>query len=415
MAQSVDWVWAGQGRVAPAGAVPRSATMDLDADPTAIDVQGNERLAWDQRASSRDELGGVGFNAYVNGRVQTLSSVSCASSSSAAGFECTATLPALDPGVNVIEVAAYLTTDAAVEGQRSPPIHLRFGRSPAGEAGGAGLGRMPVMDRTWATADGVRLRATEVATGLDNPTDLLPLPDGRVLIAERSGRVRVFRDGALLPAAGLVLEDVTVGDGRGLLALAADHAFSSTQRVFAIYSTEDGLRVARFTVAGDRLVDRAILLDGLPAASVQPAALLRTGPDGRLYLALDDGGDSRRLGDLGCVQRQGAALHGRRHHSTRPARRVARLVGWRQPPDRAGVERRRRDAAFDRRRIARSHLVRVSGRRRGWRRTHALFADARCRGDPCSDRRRASPARIPGQLDRRIGSRARHSQDSAGR
>ena len=211
-------------------------------------------------------------------------------------------MPVLDPGVNTIEVAAYLANAPAKEGLRSPPIYLRFGGGATAGSNQVGSGapvRAASADRTWTTSDGVQLRASEVATGLDDPTDLLPLPDGRVLIAERGGRVRVFRDGALATDAGLVLGDVTVGDGRGLLALAADRAFSSTQQVFAIYTTNEGLRVARFTLAGDRLVDRAILLDGLPIASVQPAALLRTGPDGRLYLAIDDGGDPQRLGDRG--------------------------------------------------------------------------------------------------------------------
>jgi hypothetical protein len=47
----------------------------------------------------------------------------------------------------------------------------------------------------------------------------------------------------------------------------------------------------------DTLGDRAVLLDGVPAASVSAAAALRFGPDGKLYAAFDDGGDARRRGD----------------------------------------------------------------------------------------------------------------------
>jgi glucose/arabinose dehydrogenase len=284
--------WAGQSRATP---------ITANAEASAIDVQGQERLAWDQRAASASELSALGFLAYVNGRVQWLYSVSCASTPAAAGFECSAALPTLDPGVNVIEVAAYLAGAPAAEGVRSSPIYLRAGgiASPSGQPSARPATAAPPADRTWTTADGVQLHASELASGLEDPTDLLPLPDGRLLIAERSGRLRVFRDGALSQNAAAILSDVTVGEGRGLLALAADHAFSSTQHVFALYTTDEGLRVARFTMAGDRLVDRAIVIDGLPASSVQPAAVLRTGPDGRLYLALDDGGDPRRLGDLG--------------------------------------------------------------------------------------------------------------------
>lgn len=288
--------------VTASAAQDRATVLDGNAEATAIDVRGTERMAWDQRASSADELSGLGFLAYVNGRVQWLYSVSCAFTPTAAGFECTAALPVLDPGVNVVEVAAYQTSAPTREGERSPAMYLRSGSSATAAASRV-VAQAPdpavSTDRTWSTADGIQLRATNVAAGLEDSTDLLPLADGRVLIAERAGRVRVFRDGALAAAPALILDDVEVGDGRGLLALAADRAFATTGHVFAVYSTADGLRVARFTVAGDTLVDRAILLDGLPAAAVQPAALLRTGPDGRLYLALDDGGDPQSMGDQG--------------------------------------------------------------------------------------------------------------------
>ena len=37
-----------------------------------------------------------------------------------------------------------------------------------------------------------------LATGLENPWGMAFLPDGRILIAERPGRLRVFTDGKLL-------------------------------------------------------------------------------------------------------------------------------------------------------------------------------------------------------------------------
>ena len=47
-------------------------------DLSRFEVQGHERLAWDQQASSAGELAGFGFVAYVNGRLQELPSVECA-------------------------------------------------------------------------------------------------------------------------------------------------------------------------------------------------------------------------------------------------------------------------------------------------------------------------------------------------
>src|SRR4029079_18764979 len=54
--------------------------------------------------------------------------------------------------------------------------------------------------------------------------------------------------------------------------------------------------VARFREVSGTLGDRAIILDGVPAART-PSAALRFGPDGKLYAAFDDGGDPARRQD----------------------------------------------------------------------------------------------------------------------
>jgi glucose/arabinose dehydrogenase len=293
---SVGEVWAGQAR-----ATGQPATRPAALDSEGLEVQGHERLVWDQRASSQDELARLGFVAYVNGMARPLAAIACVARGGPSDFECSSALPALESGLNVVEVAAYFDAGAHAATHRSLPIRLRFGDSPAGigAAADAGRAQSSALEGFWAATDGTRLRVTEVAAELEDATDLLSLPDGRLLVAERGGLVRILSDGVLSAAAAATLDDVMVGEGRGLLALTAGPDFSSTHHVFASYTTEYGLRIARFTLAGDRLVDRAVVLDGLPIAAVRPAALLRSGPDGRLYLATDDGGDPERLYDLG--------------------------------------------------------------------------------------------------------------------
>ena len=56
-------------------------------------------------------------------------------------------------------------------------------------------------------------------------------------------------------------------------------------------------QLARFRVVGDRAAERALLMNRIAPASAHPAAVLRFGPDGALYAALDDGGDPRASGD----------------------------------------------------------------------------------------------------------------------
>jgi len=153
---------------------------------------------------------------------------------------------------------------------------------------------------TIATTGGVRMRAELVADGLEHPTDLAFAPDGRLFIAERSGRIRIVRDGHLLPDAAASPAE-TVGGGGQLLALALDPQFERTRFVFAIYTTSSRsgastFCLTRFREASDTLADRAVLLDGI-RASPEPTASLRFGADSKLYAALDAGGDVQSSGD----------------------------------------------------------------------------------------------------------------------
>jgi glucose/arabinose dehydrogenase len=53
-----------------------------------------------------------------------------------------------------------------------------------------------------------------------------------------------------------------------------------------------------------------VLLDRIDAAPARPAAVVRFGPDAKLYLALDDGGDPSRGGDLGSFSGKVLRLNG---------------------------------------------------------------------------------------------------------
>ena len=63
-----------------------------------------------------------------------------------------------------------------------------------------------------------------VASGLANPTAMQFAPDGRLFVAEQGGRLRVIKDGALLPTPFLTVTVSSVGE-RGLLGVAFDPQF----------------------------------------------------------------------------------------------------------------------------------------------------------------------------------------------
>ncbi|PWR23074.1 PQQ-dependent sugar dehydrogenase [Zavarzinia compransoris] len=94
--------------------------------------------------------------------------------------------------------------------------------------------------RAAAIADDVGLRATVIASGLDTPWGMAHLPDGRWLVTERPGRLRLIgTDGTLSsPVAGLPAVDAS-GQG-GLLDVAVRGDFGATRRVWWSFSEPRG-------------------------------------------------------------------------------------------------------------------------------------------------------------------------------
>jgi glucose/arabinose dehydrogenase len=273
---------------------PPSPESGVEQIPGVEQITGNERLGWDQPASDATELASIQYVVYVDGARTVLVGVLCAGPPGVDGFACTGQLPSMSQGLHTIELAAFIDVGTVLESERSAPLRVNV----VGQAATAAVTRA-VGAAIVTTTDGVRLRATVVAEGLDQPTDLAFVPDGRAFVTERAGHFRVIRDGRLLREPALTLSDVIATDQNGLLAIAIDPQFERTHFVYAVYTTASGFRLARFREVNDTLGDRAILMDGIPASFARPAASLRFGPDAKLYLGLDDGGDAALGGDPG--------------------------------------------------------------------------------------------------------------------
>src|SRR3954464_3176384 len=95
-----------------------------------------------------------------------------------------------------------------------------------------------------------------VTAELSNPTAMAFAPDGRLFVAEQGGKLRVIKNGRLLPSPFVDLTSITDSTGeRGLLGIAFDPNFSTNNFVY-IYHTLKGTatatgnphnRVLRFT------------------------------------------------------------------------------------------------------------------------------------------------------------------------
>jgi glucose/arabinose dehydrogenase len=77
---------------------------------------------------------------------------------------------------------------------------------------------------------------TTVAEGLDHPWSLAFLPDGNMLVTERAGRLRVIRNGTLLPEPVAGVPDVYAAGWTGLLEVLLHPKFSENRFVYLSYS-----------------------------------------------------------------------------------------------------------------------------------------------------------------------------------
>src|SRR3954470_22850291 len=69
--------------------------------------------------------------------------------------------------------------------------------------------------------------------GLDQPTDLVVLPDGRVIVVQKSGDVLTFPVGSMDPVQDKIT--VSTNSEQGLLGIVADPAFGTNNYIY-VYS-----------------------------------------------------------------------------------------------------------------------------------------------------------------------------------
>jgi glucose/arabinose dehydrogenase len=115
---------------------------------------------------------------------------------------------------------------------------------------------VPLLGLPGGSASAATITWTRRAAGLDQPTQVTSAHDGtgRLFVVEKSGRVRVFRNGRLQPRVYLDLRSRVrnVGEG-GLLSIAFHPRWRTHPYLWAAYADSAGdLRVSRFKAAGFR-------------------------------------------------------------------------------------------------------------------------------------------------------------------
>ena len=164
---------------------------------------------------------------------------------------------------------------------------------------------------------GAPLRVDTLVTGLEVPWDVAFLPDGRALVTERPGRIRVVEaDGTLRPEpwaeldvyamqeVGLMGVDAVAGpDGTDVYVSATVRRTGGNvvvrmtrgimRRIVRALDPERGhpttLQVLRLRDAGGRAGTPDVVVEGIPSFMIHGGGALRVGADGALYLTNGDG------------------------------------------------------------------------------------------------------------------------------
>ena len=189
-----------------------------------------------------------------------------------------------------------------------PPGGQRQGGAPAGgRQGGAPFPRVPALPfpkeaRTFDTLAGP-IRVVPFVSGLASPWSLAFLPDGDILVTERTGQLRVIRKGVLDPQPVGGAPSVLAGGQGGLLEVVLHPKFAENQLIYLTYSKkgEQGntTALARGRFDGKTLTDVKDLFvaDAWSTGTAHFGSKLAFARDGTLFMTVGERNDRKRAQD----------------------------------------------------------------------------------------------------------------------
>lgn len=202
-------------------------------------------------------------------------------------------LIAASTGVLTFAAACGANGQSEGGGQAGAPLETRAAQGVGQTAAFAGQTRAPGLHTEAALTHAV------VASGLNHPWGLVLLPDGRWLVTERAGTMRIIAaDGAKgEPIAGLPAV-FAQGQG-GLLDVALSPGFATDRTLFWSYAEprEGGnatsIARARLSDDGARVENVQVIFRALPTyeGRLHFGGALTFAPDGKLFLTLGERSD----------------------------------------------------------------------------------------------------------------------------
>lgn len=142
-----------------------------------------------------------------------------------------------------------------------------------------------------------KITVTAIASGLNQPWGVAPLPEGGALVTERDGALRIVRGGRVQRVAGTP-RVAAQGQG-GLLDITLARDFEATRTLFLTYAKPQpkgagtALASARLSDDGRRLENLRLLFEAAPVASGgrHYGSRVVEAADGTLFVTIGDRGD----------------------------------------------------------------------------------------------------------------------------
>ncbi|NSC24074.1 PQQ-dependent sugar dehydrogenase [Streptomyces albus subsp. chlorinus] len=188
-------------------------------------------------------------------------------------------------------------------------VLLAAGCSGGGSGEPAPRGRSGTPGSTTASASAPPAKGSvkvvkTVATGLDSPWGLAPLPGGDLLVSSRdTGKIlRIDQDSGTKTQVGTVPGVEPGGEG-GLMGLAVPPDGEQAGKwVYAYFTSASDNRIVRMVYdekrePGDQLGAPDVLLKGIPKSQIHNGGRIAFGPDKMLYAGTGESGDGRLAQD----------------------------------------------------------------------------------------------------------------------
>ena len=143
-----------------------------------------------------------------------------------------------------------------------------------------------------------KIRVVTVANGLSRPFAIAFLPDGRMLVSERTGQLRVIRNGVLDPHPISGVPEVVARSYQGLMDLLPHPNFAENRLLYLTYSKRGPNDSAAIALARGRLegmelkyVRDLFVAEKWTVNSPTLGSRIVFGPDGLLYMAVASPGN----------------------------------------------------------------------------------------------------------------------------